>query len=82
MSPIYHSTRQSIHLSVYKMLEHTKVLKNHKYWHPSSAFSLLRLFCRPQTPERRGRAQSVYGYGKRSRGGSTVRRAPRRQAAA
>ena len=28
MSPIYHSTRQSIQLSVYKMLEHTKIKKS------------------------------------------------------
>ena len=28
MSPIYHSTRQSIQLSVYKMPEHTKIEKS------------------------------------------------------
>ena len=28
MSPIYHSTRQSIQLSVCKMLEHTKIEKS------------------------------------------------------
>ena len=28
MSPIYHSTRQSIQLSVYKMLEHTQIEKS------------------------------------------------------
>ena len=40
MSPIYHDTRQSIPLSVYKMLEHTN-LKNYKSGAPLGSATIL-----------------------------------------